>query len=241
MRESMRPSAIETGGARSQSAALLSPLLETSKGAPRGFPRSEGVRSIPLEDELFMSPWHKWAVYRRLPLKMVVHLLLIAVATPTILIAEYQKVSFLHDLRVELVRLYYPARCRPECLQGGGEGSRYCQLPPQCAFAVLDDVKSFVGGVVDGYYSAQQRLVPRISYLPDRKEPALPEAVHMRVHWMRPRHQGELLTGVSHYDLRQDGTRLGPLEGIPSLNVSERSVFDRMASLEIRIHFKSIE
>jgi len=218
---------------------MLKPLLEPTGGGR--LPRP--AERMPLEDMLFMSPWHKWRVYRHPPLKMVVHLLLVIVATPTIMFAEYQKVSSLHDLRLELVKLYYPARCTPECLQGGGTGSRYCELPPQCTFMVLEDVTGFVEGVVDNYYSARQRLVPRISLLKSKSHPDLVEAVHMRVHWMRPRGEGELLIGVTHYDLRPGdaASRLGPLVGLPLLNISEREVFDRLYELEIRIHFKSTE
>jgi hypothetical protein len=157
-----------------RSAALL-PSPQPPRAA--GFMRRA---AMPLEDELFMSPWAKWRVYRHPPLKMIAHLLLILVATPTIMLGEWQKVSFLHDLRLELVRLYFPPRCRPHCLDEVAGGARYCQLPPHCAFSLVDDVTSFVGGVVDGYYTSKARLVPRVDFIRPRDNSSDIEPVHLR-------------------------------------------------------------
>jgi hypothetical protein len=190
---------------------------------------SRGGGGMPLEDELFMSPWDKWTTYRHPPLKMVAHVLLILVATPTVLFAEREKVSFLHDLRVELVNLYYPPRCRPECLAHGVDGGRYCELPPPCTFMALDDVTAFVSGVVEGYYGSKDKLVARIDYIPriDRsqkrhaaEEPpselATVEPVRMRVHYQRPSAPGDPLSGTVHYELHrgQDGGARGQDGGL---------------------------
>lgn len=236
-------------------AELVSPLIgvaeeRSAQQLPPPSPHAavHGHRpSMPLEDAIFMSPWQKWKVHRHPPLKMVLHVLLIAVATPTIMFAEWQKVSFLHDLRLELVRLYLPDRCRPECLDDStAGGSRYCKLPPYCTFSLVEDVTSFVEGVVEGYYTSRARLVPRIDYIRPRGTGTPPEPVHMHVHYLPPilnKSEPEELLGHHHYDLKPGGleARLGPLGGLPSRNISQREVFDQLGSLHLRLHFLSTE
>jgi len=222
--------------------ALTRPLLDVVQ-QPSDRPAAGWRAGMPLEDVIFMSPWRKWRVHRHPPLKLVLHVLLIVVATPTIMVAEWQKVSFLHDLRVELVKLYFPIRCSPQCLQGGGTGLRYCQLPPHCAFSLVDEVTTFVEGVVDSYNTCKARLVPRVDYIRPHGHGSEPEPVHLRVQYLDASDAPAMLTGVQRYELRQGGPleRLGPLGGVPSRNISQREVFDRLDSLHLSLHFLSTE
>lgn len=226
------------------------PLLPiTERG---GYPPRQNRRwtQVPLEDELFMSPWEKWRVYRHPPLKMIAHLLLVLVATPTLMFAETEKVSFLRDLRVELVKLYYPERCRPECLNSAADGgSRYCEMPPPCSFMLIDDVTDFVRTVVRNYYTSKESVVSRIDYLvpPDFEHHR--EPVHMRVHFRSRRANAAPhpeIEGIQKYELRHRHgdealAALGPLDGLPALNISQRVVFDALNGIDLFLHFKSTE
>jgi hypothetical protein len=208
---------------------------------------------VPLEDELLMSPWHKWRAYRRPPFQLIAHVLLLVVATPVAMYAEWQKVSFLHDMRLELVQLYFPARCRPACAETGRRagGAPRCDLPPPCAFSRVDDVLAFVGDAVESYYGAQQALVSRVEYIraaADGARPGAIEPVRMEALFARARDDADdaaadPLAGAQTYALRlgEGAARFGPLLGLPQLNISRRQVFDRLLALELTVRFVSVE